>query len=78
MICVPKMQHIASEAIEIMLAPKTIARQLTLAIALETGVVCINSYQYLQSKTGSFDVATLLTTIMLYYFCRLQLNKSYL
>lgn len=43
MFCLPKMQQIASEAVEVIFVPKTIARQLTLAIALETGVVCIIS-----------------------------------
>lgn len=41
MLCLPKMQQIASEAVEIIFFPKTIARQLALAIALETGVVTI-------------------------------------
>lgn len=46
-LCLPKLQEISSEIVEILFAPKTIARQLTLAIALETGVV---STEYLIYK----------------------------
>ncbi len=37
--CLPDMQRVASEAIETVFVPKIIARQLALAIALETGAV---------------------------------------
>jgi hypothetical protein len=49
MICLPKLQEIAVEAIDTIFVPKTIARQLTLAIALETGLVsCVKGGKQVQ------------------------------
>lgn len=45
----PQMKEIASEAIETLFAPRMIARQLTLAIALETGVVRLKYFQFFTS-----------------------------
>lgn len=42
MLYLPDMQRVASEAIEVVFVPKIIARQLALAIALETGAVTTN------------------------------------
>jgi len=50
-LCLPKLQEISSEIVEILFAPKTIARQLTLAIALETGVVSTEYLIYIRFST---------------------------
>jgi hypothetical protein len=66
MIALPDIKHVASEVIETIFVPKIIARQLALAIALETGAVRTHiSIKYMQNDY--FDNSIQLTYCNLLY-----------
>ena len=44
----PEMKSFAKEMVEVVFLPKAMARQLVLAVALETGMVCTLFYKYIE------------------------------